>query len=217
MHRRFAPALRRSDRRPRVPVSPLAQGVRDGLPIIRPRHRRRARPRGDRRSDRRTGRAATGPPGPLAAALLVVYGLSDPVANGVRTSEWARMLLSEPSRAPKTDREPLRASVPRRGRPTDVEFNRQRVVGLVACTVESRSGSCCRPITRRRNERRSSAPVLRSRFVDAEALSTPKTLPIPADRRARLGHRNRVECGRNQRSRRRPATRSSPVFSATTS
>ncbi|QLG50591.1 ArsR family transcriptional regulator [Natrinema halophilum] len=32
------------------------------------------------------------------AALLVVFGLYDPVANDVRTTEWARALLSEPSR-----------------------------------------------------------------------------------------------------------------------
>ncbi|MGQ3413928.1 ArsR family transcriptional regulator [Natrinema sp. LN54] len=31
------------------------------------------------------------------AALLVVFGLYDPVANDVRTTEWARVLLSEPS------------------------------------------------------------------------------------------------------------------------
>ena len=33
-----------------------------------------------------------------AAALLVVYGLYDPVTNDVRRTEWARVLLSEPSR-----------------------------------------------------------------------------------------------------------------------
>ena len=33
-----------------------------------------------------------------AAALLVVLGLYDPVTNDVRTTEWARVLLSEPSR-----------------------------------------------------------------------------------------------------------------------
>ena len=33
-----------------------------------------------------------------AAALLVVYGLYDPVTNDVRTTEWERVLLSEPSR-----------------------------------------------------------------------------------------------------------------------
>ncbi|NUB92312.1 ArsR family transcriptional regulator [Haloterrigena sp. SYSU A558-1] len=32
------------------------------------------------------------------AALLVVYGLYDPVTNDVRTTEWERVLLSEPSR-----------------------------------------------------------------------------------------------------------------------
>ncbi|WP_126661104.1 ArsR family transcriptional regulator [Haloterrigena salifodinae] len=32
-----------------------------------------------------------------AAALLVVYGLYDPVTNDVRTTEWERVLLSEPS------------------------------------------------------------------------------------------------------------------------
>lgn len=31
------------------------------------------------------------------AALLVVFGLYDPVTNDVRTTEWARALLSEPS------------------------------------------------------------------------------------------------------------------------
>lgn len=33
-----------------------------------------------------------------AAALLVVFGLYDPVTNDVRTTEWERVLLSEPSR-----------------------------------------------------------------------------------------------------------------------
>ncbi len=32
------------------------------------------------------------------AALLVVFGLYDPVTNDVRTTEWARVLLSEPDR-----------------------------------------------------------------------------------------------------------------------
>ncbi|GAB3667014.1 ArsR family transcriptional regulator [Halopiger thermotolerans] len=32
------------------------------------------------------------------AALLVVFGLYDPVTNDTRTTEWARVLLSEPSR-----------------------------------------------------------------------------------------------------------------------
>ncbi|QSW98635.1 ArsR family transcriptional regulator [Haloterrigena alkaliphila] len=33
-----------------------------------------------------------------AAALLVVFGLYDPVTNDVRRTEWARVLLNEPSR-----------------------------------------------------------------------------------------------------------------------
>ncbi|NUB91310.1 ArsR family transcriptional regulator [Haloterrigena sp. SYSU A558-1] len=33
-----------------------------------------------------------------AAALLVVFGLYDPVANDIRTAEWAQVLLSEPAR-----------------------------------------------------------------------------------------------------------------------
>lgn len=33
-----------------------------------------------------------------AAALLVVFGLYDPVTNDVRRTEWERVLLSEPSR-----------------------------------------------------------------------------------------------------------------------
>ncbi|WP_254522627.1 ArsR family transcriptional regulator [Natrinema caseinilyticum] len=32
------------------------------------------------------------------AAALVIFGLYDPVTNDVRTTEWARALLSEPSR-----------------------------------------------------------------------------------------------------------------------
>ncbi|WP_222914469.1 ArsR family transcriptional regulator [Natrinema sp. SYSU A 869] len=32
------------------------------------------------------------------AALLVVFGLYDPVTNDLRTTEWERVLLSEPSR-----------------------------------------------------------------------------------------------------------------------
>ena len=33
-----------------------------------------------------------------AAALLVIFGLYDPVTNDVRKREWARVLLTEPSR-----------------------------------------------------------------------------------------------------------------------
>ncbi|MDF9745047.1 ArsR family transcriptional regulator [Natrinema salsiterrestre] len=32
-----------------------------------------------------------------AAALLVIFGLYDPVRNDLRTEEWARLLLSEPA------------------------------------------------------------------------------------------------------------------------